>query len=110
MSRYCRTEAGQGRDKATFPLLFSGPTPLTTAPTPKPLVPIEGSIRVWSDFLRVHLHPRSICMIHKYNHDGYGVPQRLWGREPKLDEALGAILPALPKTKGLGGKGEWGVR
>lgn len=49
-------------------------------------------------------------MIHKYNHDGYGVPQRLWSREPKLDEALGAILPALPKTKGLGEKGEWGVQ
>ncbi|XP_037681722.1 protein misato homolog 1 isoform X2 [Choloepus didactylus] len=42
----------------------------TTAITPKRLIPTEGSIRVWSDFLRVHLHPRSICMIHKYNHDG----------------------------------------
>ncbi|KAM7318456.1 hypothetical protein ACRRTK_023193 [Alexandromys fortis] len=30
----------------------------------------ENSIRVWSDFLRVHLHPRSICVIQKYNHDG----------------------------------------
>uniref|UniRef100_A0A8C5L2G3 Misato 1, mitochondrial distribution and morphology regulator n=1 Tax=Jaculus jaculus TaxID=51337 RepID=A0A8C5L2G3_JACJA len=30
----------------------------------------EDSIRVWSDFLRVHLHPRSVCVIHKYNHDG----------------------------------------
>uniref|UniRef100_I3M4M3 Protein misato homolog 1 n=1 Tax=Ictidomys tridecemlineatus TaxID=43179 RepID=I3M4M3_ICTTR len=30
----------------------------------------ESSVRVWSDFLRVHLHPRSICMIQKYNHDG----------------------------------------
>lgn len=46
-----------------------GPTPLTTATTPKPLIPTE-SIRVWSDFLRVHLHPRSICVIQKYNHDG----------------------------------------
>ncbi|KAF1610641.1 UNVERIFIED_CONTAM: hypothetical protein FQV15_0001466, partial [Eudyptes pachyrhynchus] len=26
--------------------------------------------KVWSDFLRVHLHPRSICVIHKYHHDG----------------------------------------
>lgn len=34
--------------------------------------PTENSIRVWSDFLRVHLHPRSICVIQKYNHDGYG--------------------------------------
>ncbi|XP_036129665.1 protein misato homolog 1 isoform X1 [Molossus molossus] len=47
-----------------------GPTTLTSAITPEPLIPTEGSIRVWSDFLRVHLHPRSICMIQKYNHDG----------------------------------------
>ncbi|XP_077012522.1 protein misato homolog 1 isoform X2 [Tamandua tetradactyla] len=47
-----------------------GSPSLTTAITPKSLIPTEGSIRVWSDFLRVHLHPRSICMIHKYNHDG----------------------------------------
>ncbi|KAM5159958.1 protein misato homolog 1 isoform 3-T3 [Callospermophilus lateralis] len=44
-----------------------GPPPVTTAAIPKPL---ENSVRVWSDFLRVHLHPRSICMIQKYNHDG----------------------------------------
>lgn len=44
-----------------------GPPPVTTATIPKPL---ESSVRVWSDFLRVHLHPRSICMIQKYNHDG----------------------------------------
>ncbi|XP_045154268.1 protein misato homolog 1 isoform X2 [Echinops telfairi] len=44
--------------------------PLTTAQTPTPLTTPESSIRVWSDFLRVQLHPRSICMIHKYNHDG----------------------------------------
>ncbi|MBZ3877185.1 Protein misato-like protein 1 [Sciurus carolinensis] len=43
------------------------PPAVTTAATPKPL---ERSVRVWSDFLRVHLHPRSICMIQKYNHDG----------------------------------------
>lgn len=42
--------------------------------SPQPLMPTEGSIRVWSDFLRVHLHPRSICLIQKYNHDGYGGP------------------------------------
>ncbi|XP_038167190.1 protein misato homolog 1 isoform X3 [Arvicola amphibius] len=36
----------------------------------KPIYPTENSIRVWSDFLRVHLHPRSICVIQKYNHDG----------------------------------------
>ncbi|XP_077620308.1 protein misato homolog 1 isoform X3 [Crocuta crocuta] len=47
-----------------------GPAPLTTATAPRPFIPTGGSIRVWSDFLRVHLHPRSICMIQKYNHDG----------------------------------------
>ncbi|XP_049490808.1 protein misato homolog 1 isoform X3 [Panthera uncia] len=47
-----------------------GPPPLTTAAAPKPFTPTEESIRIWSDFLRVHLHPRSICMIQKYNHDG----------------------------------------
>ncbi|XP_033981068.1 protein misato homolog 1 [Trematomus bernacchii] len=31
---------------------------------------LEGSVRVWSDFLRLHLHPRSISVIHQFNHDG----------------------------------------
>lgn len=31
---------------------------------------LEGSVRVWSDFLRIHLHPRTISVIHQYNHDG----------------------------------------
>ncbi|XP_032319986.1 protein misato homolog 1 isoform X2 [Camelus ferus] len=80
-----------------------GPPPCTTAATLKPLIPAEGSIRVWSDFLRVHLHPRSICMIQKYNHDGYGGPQRLrqgTGSPPMLDEAL--LRPSSgpsPKTR-----------
>lgn len=37
---------------------------------------LEGSVRVWSDFLRIHLHPRSISVINQYNHDGW-VIQRL---------------------------------
>ncbi|ELK02774.1 Protein misato like protein 1 [Pteropus alecto] len=71
-----------------------GPTPLTTATSPKPLMPTEGSIRVWSDFLRVHLHPRSICMIQKYNHDGeagrleaFGQGERVL-QEPRYLEEL----------------------
>ncbi|XP_008852212.1 protein misato homolog 1 isoform X2 [Nannospalax galili] len=47
-----------------------GPPSVIHATNPKPLIPTEDSIRVWSDFLRVHLHPRSICVIQKYNHDG----------------------------------------
>ncbi|CAL8292405.1 unnamed protein product [Merluccius merluccius] len=31
---------------------------------------LEGSVRVWSDFLRIHLHPRTVAVIHQYNHDG----------------------------------------
>lgn len=31
---------------------------------------LEGSVKVWSDFLRIHLHPRTISVIHNYNHDG----------------------------------------
>ncbi|XP_028316966.1 protein misato homolog 1 [Gouania willdenowi] len=31
---------------------------------------LEGSVKVWSDFLRIHLHPRTISIIHQYNHDG----------------------------------------
>ncbi|XP_031822596.1 protein misato homolog 1 isoform X2 [Sarcophilus harrisii] len=49
-----------------------GLLPLAKAfsPTSKSLIPPEGSIKVWSDFLHVQLHPRSICIIQKYNHDG----------------------------------------
>ncbi|XP_004315243.1 protein misato homolog 1 isoform X1 [Tursiops truncatus] len=71
-----------------------GPPPFTTATTPKPVLPTEGSIRVWSDFLRVHLHPRSICMIQKYNHDGEAGRLEAFGqgesilKEPKYLEEL----------------------
>uniref|UniRef100_A0A4X1VZK2 Protein misato homolog 1 n=1 Tax=Sus scrofa TaxID=9823 RepID=A0A4X1VZK2_PIG len=71
-----------------------GPPPFTTTTAPKPLIPTEGSIRVWSDFLRVHLHPRSICMIQKYNHDGETGRLEAFGqgesilKEPKYLEAL----------------------
>ncbi|XP_058395388.1 protein misato homolog 1 isoform X1 [Diceros bicornis minor] len=71
-----------------------GPPLLTTATTPKPLTPPEGSIRVWSDFLRVPLHPRSICMIQKYNHDGEAGRLEAFGqgesilKEPRYLEEL----------------------
>ncbi|KAM6229304.1 protein misato homolog 1 isoform 3-T3 [Spheniscus humboldti] len=29
-----------------------------------------GSVQVWSDYLNVHLHPKSIYVIHQYMHDG----------------------------------------
>ncbi|NXG39192.1 MSTO1 protein, partial [Dromaius novaehollandiae] len=28
------------------------------------------SVQVWSDYLKVHLHPKSIFVIQQYNHDG----------------------------------------
>ncbi|XP_034017414.1 protein misato homolog 1 [Thalassophryne amazonica] len=31
---------------------------------------LEGSVTVWSDFLRIHLHPRTISVIYQYNHSG----------------------------------------
>lgn len=31
---------------------------------------LEGSVAVWSDFLRIHLHPRTVTVIHQFNHDG----------------------------------------
>ncbi|XP_040086254.1 protein misato homolog 1 [Oryx dammah] len=71
-----------------------GLPPFTNGRTSKPVMPTEGSIRVWSDFLRVHLHPRSICMIHKYNHDGEAGRLEAFGqgesilKEPKYLEEL----------------------
>ncbi|XP_004693702.1 PREDICTED: protein misato homolog 1 isoform X2 [Condylura cristata] len=68
--------------------------PPHTATTLKPLIPMEGSIRVWSDFLRVHLHPRSICLIQKYNHDGEAGRLEAFGqgesilKDPKYLEEL----------------------
>uniref|UniRef100_A0A2K5NI77 Protein misato homolog 1 n=1 Tax=Cercocebus atys TaxID=9531 RepID=A0A2K5NI77_CERAT len=82
------------RASVHFLCLSSGSPPLTTATTPKPLIPTEASIRVWSDFLRVHLHPRSICMIQKYNHDGEAGRLEAFGqgesvlKEPKYQEEL----------------------
>ncbi|XP_055979606.1 protein misato homolog 1 isoform X2 [Sorex fumeus] len=71
-----------------------GPPTLTTSPASKLLLPTEDSIHVWSDFLRVHLHPRSICMIQKYNHDGEAGRLEAFGqgesilKEPKYLEEL----------------------
>ncbi|KAM9824047.1 protein misato homolog 1 [Neosynchiropus ocellatus] len=31
---------------------------------------LEGSVKVWSDFLRIYLHPRTVSIVHQYNHDG----------------------------------------
>lgn len=71
------------------------------ATNPNPLIPTENSIKVWSDFLRVHLHPRSICVIQKYNHDGYGdcrgCGDKAW--VPTTLDKAGAHLTHPPKQE-----------
>ncbi|XP_060057591.1 protein misato homolog 1 isoform X2 [Erinaceus europaeus] len=71
-----------------------GHPPPTTVTTPEPLIPNEDSVHVWSDFLRIHLHPRSICMIQNYNHDGEAGRLEAFGqgesvlKEPRYLEEL----------------------
>ncbi|XP_069734853.1 protein misato homolog 1 isoform X2 [Phaenicophaeus curvirostris] len=45
------------------------------APAPSPLAPSQdassgGTERLWSDYLNVHLHPKSVYVIRQYMHDG----------------------------------------
>ncbi|XP_043089010.1 protein misato homolog 1 isoform X2 [Puntigrus tetrazona] len=53
---------------------------------------LEGSVRVWSDFLRIHLHPRSVSVVNQYNHDGEAERLEAFGqgeallRGPALDD------------------------
>lgn len=37
-------------------------------------------MRLWSDYLNVPLHPKSLYVIRQYLHDGYG---QAFGPEPK---------------------------
>ncbi|XP_053337557.1 protein misato homolog 1-like [Clarias gariepinus] len=45
---------------------------------------LEGSVRVWSDFLRLHLHPRTISIISQYNHDGEAARLEAFGQGEAL--------------------------
>ncbi|KAK2887762.1 hypothetical protein Q8A67_015990 [Cirrhinus molitorella] len=45
---------------------------------------LEGSVRVWSDFLRIHLHPRTISVINQYNHDGESERLEVFGQGEAL--------------------------
>ncbi|XP_014869763.1 protein misato homolog 1 [Poecilia latipinna] len=50
---------------------------------------LEGSVTVWSDFLRLHLHPRSVVVIHQFNHDGEAHRLETFGQgESTLQGAL----------------------
>ncbi|XP_030043056.1 protein misato homolog 1 [Microcaecilia unicolor] len=31
---------------------------------------LEGSVQVWSDYLRTHLHPKTVCVVRQYSHEG----------------------------------------
>ncbi|XP_029298731.1 LOW QUALITY PROTEIN: protein misato homolog 1 [Cottoperca gobio] len=54
---------------------------------------LEGSVKVWSDFLRVHLHPRTISVIHQYNHDGEADRLEAFGQGEALLQ--GSVLEQL---------------
>ncbi|XP_054834631.1 protein misato homolog 1 isoform X2 [Eublepharis macularius] len=45
---------------------------------------MESTMHVWSDFLRTHLHPRSILTIHQYNHEGESSRLEAFGQGEKL--------------------------
>ncbi|XP_029022301.1 protein misato homolog 1 isoform X2 [Betta splendens] len=49
---------------------------------------LEGSVNVWSDFLRIHLHPRTISVIHQYNHDGEAHRLEAFGQGEALLQGL----------------------
>ncbi|KAM6899456.1 protein misato homolog 1 [Xenentodon cancila] len=54
---------------------------------------LEGSVKVWSDFLRIHLHPRTVSVIHQYNHDGEAHRLEAFGQGESLLQ--GAVLEEL---------------
>ncbi|KAM3857945.1 protein misato homolog 1 [Diretmus argenteus] len=54
---------------------------------------LEGSVRVWSDFLRIHLHPRTISVINQYNHDGEAHRLEAFGQGESLLQ--GSVLEDL---------------
>ncbi|KAM3595758.1 uncharacterized protein V6R79_002397 [Siganus canaliculatus] len=54
---------------------------------------LEGSVKVWSDFLRIHLHPRTISVIHQYNHDGEAQRLEAFGQGEALLQ--GSVLEEL---------------
>ncbi|KAL7868896.1 hypothetical protein SRHO_G00102800 [Serrasalmus rhombeus] len=54
---------------------------------------LEGSVRVWSDFLRLHLHPRTISVINQYNHDGESARLEAFGQGEALLQ--GSVLEEL---------------
>ncbi|XP_043994791.1 protein misato homolog 1 [Gambusia affinis] len=54
---------------------------------------LEGSVTVWSDFLRLHLHPHSVAVIHQFNHDGEAHRLETFGQGESVLQ--GALLDEL---------------
>ncbi|KAM7373485.1 hypothetical protein PAMP_008332 [Pampus punctatissimus] len=54
---------------------------------------LEGSVKVWSDFLRIHLHPRTVSVVHQYNHDGEAHRLEAFGQGESLLQ--GSVLEDL---------------
>ncbi|NXV96894.1 MSTO1 protein, partial [Calonectris borealis] len=49
------------------------------------------SVQVWSDYLNVHLHPKSIYVIRQYMHDGYCGCLEAFGQGESLLQDPGCI-------------------
>ena len=30
---------------------------------------LDDCVNVWSDYLRIHLHPKTVCIVEQYTHD-----------------------------------------
>ncbi|KAM9383888.1 protein misato homolog 1 isoform 2-T2 [Pholidichthys leucotaenia] len=54
---------------------------------------LEVGVKVWSDFLRIHLHPRTISIIHQYNHNGEAHRLEAFGQGESL--LRGSVLEEL---------------
>lgn len=53
---------------------------------------LDNSVKTWSDFLRVHFHPRTITVINQYQHnsntqtfDTFDAGEALW-RKPEFSD------------------------
>ncbi len=45
---------------------------------------LESSVEVWSDFLRVHLHPKSLLMVPRHFHNEYVSEWRVLGHTSRV--------------------------
>ncbi|XP_067831960.1 protein misato homolog 1 isoform X2 [Heptranchias perlo] len=87
-NRNLNSTAFQGEERAVPVSLAERPLDLSQNATR-----LESSVRVWSDYLRVHLHPKTISVIQQYNHDSssdrfeaFGFGERLYRDPAFLDD------------------------